>query len=104
MSPSEAAATATMPNSDYTFALEALDRPVIAADEAAALVERHWGLQVQSVKELGSYEDRNFLVTGKGIRLIKIIFKAVLSLALIVAAAHNSAGYRLCRATARICF
>jgi hypothetical protein len=51
--------------SDYKFALEALDRPVISAEEAAALVERHWGLRVLSVKELGSYEDRNYLVEGE---------------------------------------
>jgi hypothetical protein len=49
----------------YNFALEALDRPVISASEAAALVEQHWGLRVLSVKELGSYEDRNYLVEGE---------------------------------------
>jgi hypothetical protein len=65
MSSVHAAGIAVAPCRDYKFALEALDRPVISADEAAALVERHWGLRVLSVKELGSYEDRNYLVEGK---------------------------------------
>lgn len=59
----QAISTISAPTSKYKFALEALDRPVITADEAAALVQRHWGLQVLSAKELGSYEDRNLLVT-----------------------------------------
>ncbi|WIA22777.1 hypothetical protein OEZ86_009731 [Tetradesmus obliquus] len=63
MSTLEASSTISTPPSEYKFALEALDRPVISADEAAALVQCHWGLHVLSVKELGSYEDRNFLVT-----------------------------------------
>lgn len=46
----------------YQFSLDEVARPIISVEEAAALVEKHWGLDVLSVTELGSYEDRNFLV------------------------------------------
>lgn len=49
-------------SSSYTFSLEDVERPSIGPSQAADLVQQHWGLQVTSVKELGSYEDRNFLV------------------------------------------
>jgi hypothetical protein len=55
-----ATAAAACVDSDLTQ----LERPVLTCAEAGELVAAHWGLRVLSVSELGSYEDRNFLVTG----------------------------------------
>jgi len=43
-----------------------LIRPVVTQDEAKALVEQLYGLKVVSIKELNSYDDRNFHVTVDG--------------------------------------
>eukprot|EP00878_Enallax_costatus_P002278 GHUV01002453.1.p1 GENE.GHUV01002453.1~~GHUV01002453.1.p1 ORF type:complete len:631 (+),score=181.76 GHUV01002453.1:553-2445(+) len=52
----------------YHFSVEAVERPLLDQSQAAGLVQQHWGLQVLSAKELGSYEDRNYLVKcGPGV-------------------------------------
>lgn len=53
----------------YSFLLETLERPVISPEQAAQSIQQQWGLEVLAVKELGSYEDRNFLATCGGCKL-----------------------------------
>lgn len=50
----------------HSFSLSQLQRPCITAAGAAAAVEEHWGWQVVSCRELGGYEDKNFLVDAAG--------------------------------------
>eukprot|EP00775_Hariotina_reticulata_P004684 gene4684-4937_t len=50
--------------SAYQFSVEELERPFITTDQVAGIVREEWGMQVVSVTELGSYEDRNFLIVG----------------------------------------
>jgi len=56
----------------YQFSIEELERPVISIHQAQAVVREQWGMDVLSVKELGSYEDRNFLISGGGGRYDKL--------------------------------
>lgn len=37
-------------------------KPPFEADQVATFVERHYGMKVTKVKELNSYDDRNFHV------------------------------------------
>jgi len=42
--------------------MTATDTPNLTADEAAAIVNRHWGIRPDRIVELGSYEDQNLRV------------------------------------------
>ena len=60
-----------MPNSDF-LAQPSLPRPEVGTDDAAAVAERAFGLTGR-ITELGSNQDRNFLVdTGSGRYVLKI--------------------------------
>ncbi|HWM07494.1 MAG TPA: phosphotransferase, partial [Actinophytocola sp.] len=50
--------------------LAGLARPVVSVAQAAAVADRHWGLRGRLV-ELGSQQDRNFLVDGSGRFVLK---------------------------------
>lgn len=56
------------------IAPEGLPRPAVSADDAVRLAAEFYGLEVSRVKELGSQQDRNFLLTtANGTRrLLKI--------------------------------
>jgi 4-aminobutyrate aminotransferase-like enzyme/Ser/Thr protein kinase RdoA (MazF antagonist) len=61
---------APVPNSDF-LAQPSLPRPEVGPDDAAAVAERSFGLS-GSITELGSNQDRNFLVdTGSGRYVLK---------------------------------
>lgn len=60
-----------MPNFDF-LAQPSLPRPGVTVDDAAAIAAEHWGLTGR-VTELGSQQDRNFLIdTGRGRTVLKL--------------------------------
>ncbi|KPN16339.1 aminotransferase [Arthrobacter sp. Edens01] len=56
------------------IAPEGLPRPAVSANDAVQLAAEFYGLEVSGIKELGSQQDRNFLVTDEDgtRRLLKI--------------------------------
>lgn len=60
--PASSTQDVVVPDVGYSFSLSSVERPTLQRSQVADLVQQHWGLQVLSVHELGSYEDRNYLV------------------------------------------